>query len=513
MQISLGTEESLRRIFGAVLVGALKKSTPNRDLILAVARDARTRFTSFFPSNIFENEYAIFYSLLFTNRLHVFSLAQLEEVVNNNRDMILNSDKVELRYDTVANSDSPTTDDEKIEAFTLDLKEKLIELSNIYVTIEEFESASRVYIDTFKNQYMLETSQNMTRIMSSLGYETKIRGRNRKLQGQRDCEEYWNLRMATIRELNEDKRTSALVIDENWLQAEQAKENTNSDDENALLPTGLVEIDEKVGTLRRGWMVGILGPPKGGKTRFTNDLVGAALKAGLNVCVWPLEGSKEEWLSMQIAYRAMVESGYSISSTDILEKAYLKPNYEDGAKVAKLVNSTRASLASPKYGRLSFITGVAYVEDFLDVIQNHYDTQNKFDIIVIDQLINIASKNTNYGKVQRISDAYMKLKNHIENVMKPKALAIIPAQLKQEVVDFIRRNPNETIDVTAGAESAETIRTPDLSIGLFSSKEERSTHRSKMYCVASRHSDAFDDFYARVDFRCCYFTSDPTLNG
>jgi hypothetical protein len=111
------------------------------------------------------------------------------------------------------------------------------------------------------------------------------------------------------------------------------------------------------------------------------------------------------------------------------------------------------------------------------------------------------------GKVERISEAYMETKNFLANRLKRPALGIMPAQLKQDVVDFLRRNPEETIDVTSGGESAETVRTPDEVIGLFSSKEERDNNIMKIYSVASRHNGSFQDFQCRCYLESCFFLS------
>ena len=77
----------------------------------------------------------------------------------------------------------------------------------------------------------------------------------------------------------------------------------------------------------------------------------------------------------------------------------------------------------------------------------------------------------------------------------------------------LRRNPDETIDITAGAETAETIRTPDEIWGLFSTKEERDNNMMKIYSIASRHNGSFPDFVARCYLECCFFTSqDDDIN-
>lgn len=72
------------------------------------------------------------------------------------------------------------------------------------------------------------------------------------------------------------------------------------------------------------------------------------------------------------------------------------------------------------------------------MIQSHYENENPFDVIVIDQLIDILSR-TGKGKVERISQAYQELKLWIQSSNRMKVLGIMPAQLKQSVVDYLRK--------------------------------------------------------------------------
>jgi predicted DNA binding protein len=111
------------------------------------------------------------------------------------------------------------------------------------------------------------------------------------------------------------------------------------------------------------------------------------------------------------------------------------------------------------------------------------------------------------SRPEKVSEAYITLKDFLANRLKVTALGIMPAQLKQTVVDYLRSHPDETIDVTAGSESAETLRTPDETIGLFSSKEERDNNMMKIYSVASRHNGSFQDFQCKCYLECCFFTS------
>lgn len=503
----LGIQESVNKIFAGVLVGALRKSNESIDNIIRATKTNRNRFIANFPSNIFQDEYAIFYNILMVLNAKNFTLEQLNSIIDNNRDLIFDSPYIDLKKIKNTQNDTEATEDEQLEAIKINLRELYITLSNTYVSEDEFDSSCAIFIDWFKKNFMLQVTQSMSLIMSDKGCEIKKPGKKtRHYIGYDDCREYYNESIKILNELSQKDKLRTLVLDSEWFDKDAQDEKI--EDDNVLMTVGLSEIDETIGEFRRGNMLGVLGPPKGGKTRFTNYLVSRALSLGLNVCVWTLEGTKEEWISMQLAALIRRENNVAVNSKDILQRKYtLKPADKELVTSAKLKLST-----GQKYGRLSFIESTAYVEDFLDIIESHYDNENAFDVIVIDQLIDILSR-TRLGKVERISQAYQELKSFISTRMKRSALAIIPAQLKQETVDYLRKNPDETIDVTAGGESAETIRTPDDVIGLFSSKEERAAKLMHVYSVASRHSGTFPDFQVRADLQCCYFFSDPSLNN
>ena len=74
----------------------------------------------------------------------------------------------------------------------------------------------------------------------------------------------------------------------------------------------------------------------------------------------------------------------------------------------------------------------------------------------------------------------------------------------------MRDKPDEDLDVTAGGESAETIRTPDYVLGIFATPEEKRNAKCKFYCVATRHSQSFETFEAHADYGACYFGEDKS---
>jgi len=496
---TIGIQESLNKIFAGVLVGGIRKDNPILKEKISLSNVLYARFVANFNSNIFQDSYAIFYDILVNLKARVFSINQLEDIISNNRDLVLNSPYVDLSKFSAVQDGRQSTDDEKIEAITRDLEDLLIELSNEFVTEEEFNSSCVIFTDWFKNQYMFQTSQNMTRIMSEQGYEDKRPGgRTRLYRGIEDAQKYYNERMKVIRELSDENRIKATIINVDWLEKEN--ENENKPDEEALITFGIPSVDKMIGSLRRGNMFEVIGPPKGGKTRMLNYLVQRALAQGLNVAIWPLEGTKEEWMANQEAAYIKRVSGIAFDSRDILEKRYLN----DATKKLHVTAAKIALATDEKMGRMSFIEGICYYEDMIDVLKAHYDNENPYDVLVMDSPINVLSKNGK-GKVERISEAYMMLKAYVANGMRRPALLLASAQLKQAVVDALRKNPGDTMEITSGGESAETIRTPDIVVGLFSTKEEQAANIAHLYNVASRHSAAFDDMTIRTELQCCYF--------
>lgn len=506
-------QEILTDIFAPIIIGGLDtKSADAREKGRAFNM-CLPKFKEMFSTNIFENEYAFFYSMIMDCKLNVFYEVSIEKAIETNRDFILNSPYIDIDSFIYGFEDSKVesqTDDMKLYAFQKEVTTLYKELSNhiepAEIAVQKFESACKEYAEFYTNKLKEDIPHKMARIMSLEGYRVRLPGMRTKLyKGYDDACEYFRSQDRIIRELEEAGGTRSNVIDQEWLDAQL---DGSADEEGAeTIGTGLEEIDEVVGTIRRSNMVGILGPPKGGKTRFTTHLVARYLEAGYNVAIWPLEGTMEEWLAClesNIVYNS--PSQVYIDSKSMIFKKYSEEH-------TQAVNAAKVKLAIGKdRGKLSFIKGVAYSEDFIDVLKAHYETENQFDVIVIDSPVLILSRK-GIPKADRISSAYEQLKIFISYGLDKKIVALLPAQLKQSVVDYLRSHPNETMDVTAGGESAATVRSPDYIWGLFSSKEERNNGMMKIYDVGARHNGNFGDFYARCKLGCCHFWYDPELNN
>lgn len=500
----IGIQESIETIFSAIIVGGINnKEIKGRKR--EVYKQCIPVFLNKFTTNIFKDEYAFLYELIHGLNVKVFTLNQLESVLYNNESVILESPKIDLSKWSNTVDNRPATNDEKIEAFKLNLTELFLELSNKLVTEEEFNSACEIFIDYYSNEEMLNIAQNMSLIMSDLGYIEKEKGTKSKIyKGRDDARRYYNEKIQVLNDFSKETRSYSYIINEDWLEQELMKEASGA--VQVLLDFGIKEVDDSLQGLLRGNLLGILGPTKGGKTKMCNFLGGRALDKGLNVAVWALEGTKEEWEANQTALFVRKKYGVVMDSKMILTRNY-STNY---LKQLSIAAKTHLALDSSR-GRLSFIDKSAYVEDFIDILVEHYENENKYDVVIIDSLVNILSRQ-NMQKVPRISEAYMKFKDFLVNKLPVPVLGIVPAQLKQKTIDNLRKDPDDDIDITDGAESAETIRTPDEILGMFSSKEERRAGIMKIYGVGSRHTEVFGNFAVRCELGCSYFFSDPELN-
>lgn len=506
---SSGVMSALNKIFATML--ACPDNITNEN-IKTIKKEVYGKcfgmFTRKFPINIFFNEHYFIYQVFKESKVRLFNIEQLKALIDANASDILDTPYMDLKVISKLDNGRIVEDQEKIDSFTSDMIDLVTELSNTYVSDVDFESACEQYLEAYKNELVKKTSNTMSMIMQSTGYDERLkRGGLKHWQGRDAAIKYYNMQMAKLRQLDEDNATKAVVIDSDYVARENEIDANGESDVDALLDYGIEEMDKVCLKLRRTNMIEMMGPPKGGKTTFTGYLVERALREKLNVAIWALEGKYSEWMSLLLT---LTISHFEEDPLDLNRGKVLNREFKNNIE-RQAVATARTLLASPERGKLTFIEGTAYIEDFLDVLADHYQNVNAYDVLVIDSPINILSRNGK-GKTERISEGYMLLKDFVANRVPGGVLCLVTAQLKQDSIDKLRAKPNETIDVTAGGESAETIRTPDEVIGLFSSKLERLNGQMKIYNVASRHHEPFQDFFVGCDLASGNFYSKPELN-
>lgn len=465
-------------------------------------------FLKKFPINIFFNEYYFIYQIFKESKIRLFNIEQLKSLVESNSSELLETPYIDLKIIDKLDNGRIVEDQEKVESFTSDIVDLVVELSNTYISEVDFESACEQYLTAYKDELIKKAAHTMAMIMMSTGYDERLkRGGMKHWQGREDAIKYYNMQMMKIRELDEEKATRYITIDSDYVNRENEKDVNKESDVDALLDYGIQEMDEVCLKLRRTNMIEIMGAPKGGKTTFTGYLVERALRSKLNVAVWPLEGKYTEWMAL---IETLTVAHFEQDALDLNRGKILNRDFKNNIE-RQAIATARTLLASPERGNLTFIEGTAYIEDFLDILKDHYLNVNAYDVLVLDSPINIMSRHGK-NKVERISEGYMLLKDFVANRLPNGVLCLVTAQLKQDAIDKLRARPNETIDVTAGGESAETIRTPDEIIGLFSSKIERTNGQMKIYNVASRHHEPFQDFFIGCNLASGDFYSKPELN-
>lgn len=466
----------------------------------------RESFVAELCLNVFPDVYAILYSLVCQER--IANVEDITGIIKASSAQILTSENIDRNRMT---GGLTLTDVEYLDHVLNQTKQAYERYRGQEVPESVFRESTRIYkmwfIGTFYEN-ILHTSMKI----STTGEWVRNKFNKRvRVTGQEDAQKYYAEQTLLLEKIKRGERTRSVVLDEKWL----ASVDSMFELDGAFIDTGIRAIDDNF-VLRRGHLLGIAGPPKGGKTRMTAYLVARALRAGRNVCVWPLEGSMNEWVAMIAAALLALDETSSaglkenISSSFILGGKFKKvrAGYTDRVTPILAQLATHHNAQGEKLGTLSFIQQSCYAEDFLDVLEAQME-ESPYDVVVIDQLVNILSRGGVYGsKSERISDSYMRLKDFVEN--KHKILALVPCQLKQEAIKRLRDKPDEDLDVTAGGESAETIRTPDYVLGIYATKEEKKNSKCKFYCVATRHSQSFDTFEAHADYGACFFSEDKS---
>ncbi|GHU92844.1 hypothetical protein FACS1894208_00870 [Clostridia bacterium] len=456
------------------------------------------KFSAHFADNIFQDEYSVLYELAAVRRLVTGGWDIMESVIDENREMILSAPQVNLKR---GNANSTESDD--YDAFVSLVRALYTRVCDMtFTSVTGFTSACNGFIELFEKRYMRKVLQNMSAILNSSEPWVDFRGgRRHEYLGYNGANEYYLVERTRIDALRGAQRARQFVVGTDWLHEQldtkyQAQRKLRTE---RLCEIGIPEIDNAWAGLRRTHFIGVIGPPKGGKTTLSAFFVYKLLRAGKRVAVWAMEGSAQEsWIDKLLIARSF-EKGYELTVKDLRDGMY-----SAGGEKSRKLEELHAELTLGD--RLSFIEETGYVEDFLDVIDGHYRAYNPFDALVIDSPINLQSR-TGRKKSEYLSSAYILLKDYAEHKLAVPPVVICTAQFKQDALKEARNSVEIVFDDTSGGETAETIRTPDDVLGLFGTPEQKDAHRTTLYHIASRHSALFKPLQVRADFEHSFFSS------
>lgn len=274
---------------------------------------------------------------------------------------------------------------------------------------------------------------------------------------------------------------------------------------------GLIdELNEQLGGLYTSIFYSILAPTKGGKSKFTTRLFhNIMVEHGNNISVWAHEGGYMAWWAqlrachyeyMYIRNAAPGEEAVPISQKNIL--------YDDfpSETCRKLEAASRLDLfTNPNYGRCSMIDRPFKLENFIEDVETSVQL-NHSKAVLIDYLQLISSDNKSLSKPQIIGKAYQDLLGYCK---KRNVLGMSPSQFTQAFMDeMAKAKDGQAHEVrTAGGESSEIVRTPDINIALYASTEDLIRKEMSIMSIPSRLCEPFPTFKIYADLCSCVFSS------
>lgn len=273
----------------------------------------------------------------------------------------------------------------------------------------------------------------------------------------------------------------------------------------------LPELNEHLGGIYTDLFYNICAPTKGGKSKFTTRMAHTiAVQFGVPISVWAVEGGYKAWWAqlraihfeyMYIRNKSDDKRVAPLSQMDILFGNY--PSEE----LKHLEEASRIDLfTNPSYGRINMIDQPFQVESFLDSI----DTSVQFNhsrAVFIDYLQLIQSRGGVLSKNQAIGLAYQQALSYCNTAH---VAVISPSQFTQDYMkEMLKASDNGKASEirTAGGESAEVTRTPDINIALYATVEDIMRKRMQILSMPSRMCSPFPTMDIYADLCSCVFAS------
>lgn len=273
----------------------------------------------------------------------------------------------------------------------------------------------------------------------------------------------------------------------------------------------LTKLNEYYGGIYTGMFYQVMAPAKAGKSKLcarANHT--AAVKYGTNCTVWAVEGGEDAWTAQlrAIHFDYTYNTGVSLSERKFgIDQDVVQKDNFPSEELRDLEMSSKLDLASnPNYGQTDFIDAPFNVETFIDAIDVSVKS-NGSKLVIIDYLQLIMSESSNTSKTETIAKAYVKLLKYC----KDNNVAIItPAQYKQEVISELMasKDTSNAEMRTAGGNSAEVIRTPDITFAMWASTADLANNRMKILSMPSRFAKPFPEIPCYMDLAVCQFISD-----
>lgn len=448
------------------------------------------------PTEIFRNENYIIYTILFSFRdknitpdsefLNMYLLRNTK-LLQNSRQYI---DLTEFSSD----------EEDQYVAYTGAVLKKFNRLLQLEPLAED---DFKLTLEKYKVEYSNYEIGNAYSEGKLILYDGITNGR-RLLQGYSDSTAYIKRKIAEIDGIMNSSSGNGFI--------DSTKEGVS--DANASKPVKIGDFDllEKLNSHLGGIFTeifySIIAPTKGGKSKFTTRMAHSVIIHGNGVSVWAQEGGYKAWWAqlraihyeyLYIRNKAENERVAPLSQKDILYGNY--PSKE----IQALEEASRLDLfTNPAYGRINMIDRPLQIENFIEDVDTSVKLNNS-KFVLVDYLQLITSSDRNMPKNQVISKAYQSALAYSKLA---KVAFVSPAQFTQDFMNEMAKSKDgKGHEIrSAGGESSEVVRTPDINIALYASVEDLIRKEMTIMSAPSRLAEPFPDIPIYADLRSCVFS-------
>lgn len=377
-----------------------------------------------------------------------------------------------------------------------------------YRRLRGLEDLSEVEFDTLFEKYLIEFKviesnkvYNQAQVILTEGLQI---GR-KKYFGFEDSNNFVKRRLAEIEGIvNQRKGTGFTNGRDMLLNPETRKKSYQIGDFDKLKT-----LNKYYGGLYTGIFYQCIAPPKAGKSKFMARLVHTVVvKWGNNVSVWAKEGGNEAFMAQLRAIHFdyiyntgvdVIERKFGVSQDAILHDKF--PSEE----LKQLELSSKIDLASnPDYGSIDLIDRPFVEETYIEDLKTSVESNNSV-FVGIDYLQLIESQ-TGKSERERISDAYIAALSFCRDY---NVCLFTPGQYKQETISSLLASSNSANeDVrTAGGNSSQVIRTPDIIFALWASTQDLLNNSMKILSTPCRFNKTYPEIPVATDLETCQFVS------
>ena len=271
---------------------------------------------------------------------------------------------------------------------------------------------------------------------------------------------------------------------------------------------GLIhELNTYLGGIYTSLFYNIMAPTKGGKSKFTARMMhNIAVEHGNPVSVWAHEGGYQAWWAQLRAIHFEYYYHKNYEKVPVLSQRDILYNHFPDEGIRQMENASRNDLfTNPSYGNIYMIDRPFKAETFIDEIETSVQL-NGSKAILIDYLQLIGWDSKNKSKPQAIGGAYQDL---LAYAKKRNVMVVSPSQITQDYMNEMARSSEGSSHElrTAGGESSEIVRTPDINIALYANTEDLQRGDMQILSIPSRLTQPFPNIKLKVDLARCIFSS------